>query len=86
MLMSQLYHCFDTQLKLIRQYTYDRVVSDIKKLQQKPIEEIADQLSTIHKAMLDQSMKSFERKAQSLIIQDSGWDQKVALHCNDLKS
>lgn len=31
-LLSQLYHCFDSQLKKIRQYTYDKVVGEIKKL------------------------------------------------------
>ena len=32
-ILAQLYHCFDSQLKLIRQYTYDKVVSEVKKLQ-----------------------------------------------------
>lgn len=37
-LMAQLYSCFDSQLKLIRQYTYDKVTTEIKKLQSKPLE------------------------------------------------
>ena len=41
-LLSQLYFLFDSQLKLIRQYTYDKVSVEIKKLHHKPLEEVAE--------------------------------------------
>ncbi len=52
-LLTQLYHCFDSQLKMIRQYTYDKVVTEIRKLQTKPLEEVADQLDAILKALVE---------------------------------
>jgi len=38
---------------MIRSYTYDKVVSEIKKLQTKPLEEVADQLNAILKALVE---------------------------------
>jgi len=53
---------------MIRQYTYDKVVSEIKKLQSKPLEEVASQLNAILKALVEQNMKSYTRKANSLVL------------------
>ena len=85
-LYSQLYSCFDSQLKLIRQRTYDKVGTEIKKLQQKPLEEVADQLAKILNALISQNMQSYASKAKSLVIAGSGWEQKVALHTKDLQN
>lgn len=63
-LFASMYSCFDSQLKLIRQRTYDKVGTEIKKLQQKPLEEVADQLAKILNALISQNMQSYASKAQ----------------------
>ena len=73
-------------MKVIRQSTADKVKAEIRKLQTKPLEEVADSLATILNALLDTNMKSYQRKAKSIVMEGSDWEQKVALHTNDLKS
>lgn len=82
---GNLYLCFDAQLSKIRQHTYDKVTTEIKKLQTKPLEEVADQLNAILKALLSTNIESYTSKAQSLLIEASGWDEAVALHTTNLK-
>jgi hypothetical protein len=40
----------------------------------------------ILKAIGDSSLSSFSKRAESLIIEGSGWDQKVASHRSDLNA
>ena len=47
---------------------------------------MADQLNKILLTLTEQSMKSYRRKAESLVIEGSGWEHNVALHSTDLQS
>ena len=60
--------------------------ADIRKLEQKSLDEVADQLAKILTALIDGNMQSYSRKVNALIIDGSGWDQKVALSSTELES
>ncbi len=85
-LFASMYSCFDSQLKLIRQRTFNKVETEMKKLNSKPLEEVADQLAKILNALISQNMQSFASKAKALVIEGSDWEQKVALHTTDLQN
>ena len=84
--LQSLFLCFDSQLKMLNQTTYQKVDSEIKKLEKKDLDEICDNLSAILTALRDSNISSFKRRADSLVIEGSGWDTKVAAHKNDLTS
>ena len=83
---SQLYNAFDAQLKFIRKYTNDKVSNEIKKLHQKPLEDVAEKLSVILDKLLTSNMQSYTRKAQSLAVPGCDWDNKVVDNSTDLQS
>lgn len=85
-IISLLYLCFDSQLKVARQSTYNKVVSEIKKLEAKDLDSIVDNLAKIMDALLEANLKSFNKKSESLVFEGSGWEPKVELHKSDLKS
>lgn len=85
-LLTLLFSCFDSQLKMLRQTTYSKVENEVKKLERKELDEICDNLSEILQALLDQSTKSFALKSDSLILEGSGWHSKVDAHKVDLQS
>lgn len=43
-------------------------------------------LNTILKTLLESNTTSFNRKAEAMLIPESGWDSKVVSHKEDLKS
>jgi len=71
---------------MLRQITYQKVEGEVKKLEKKDLDEICDNLSAILHAILDSSMSSFKKRAEALIIDGSGWENKVSAHKNDLNS
>ncbi len=71
---------------MLRQTTYAKVETEVKKLERKELDEICDNLSEILQALLQQSTKSFDLKADSLIVEGSGWHSKVDAHKVDLQS
>jgi len=50
------------------------------------LEEVAEKLEKILKALISSNLQSFQRKAEQLVIADSGWEHKVTLHAVDLES
>ena len=83
---KQLYLCFDSQLTMIRNYTYDKVNGDIRKLEKRSLDETAHQLAKILNTLIDGNMKSYEKKVNALIMAGSGWDVKVSLSTKELDS
>jgi|LauGreDrversion4_2_1035121.scaffolds.fasta_scaffold228475_1 hypothetical protein len=71
---------------MLRQITYQKVEGEVKKLEKKDLDEICDNLSTILHAILESSMGSFKKRAEALVIEGSGWENKVSAHRNDLNS
>lgn len=67
-MLAQLYHCFDSQLKLIRQHTYEKVNGEIKKLQSMDVEKVAEKLNKILTALTKSNMESYKKKSESLVI------------------
>ena len=53
---------------------------DIKKLEQKNLDDVADQLAKILNTLVNSSIESFTRKATALIMEGSNWNTKVAIH------
>lgn len=82
--LTALFPCFDCQLKSLRQQAYLKVEQEVKKLERKEMEEICEQLSDILNALHTNSIKSFDKKAESLVIEGSGWSTKVEAHRVDL--
>ena len=72
-LISQLYQCFDSQLKLHRQRTFKVVESDVRKLEKKPLEEVADHCSRILEKLIQENMKRFEQKSSNLVLENTDW-------------
>lgn len=70
---------------MVRASTYEKVQAEIKKLEGKPLDSIVDNLNKILAMLVEQSEGSFSRKAHGLVMEGSGWDQKVVMHERDLK-
>jgi hypothetical protein len=60
------------------------VEQEVKKLERKELEEICEQLNDILSALHTQSITSFNKKAESLVIEGTGWSSKVDAHKVDL--
>ena len=73
-------------MKITRNYTYDKVKTDIRKLEQKSLDDIADKLASVLNALIDGNMQRYRQKVEALIIENSGWEQKVALSSEELES
>ena len=73
-LLSELYQCFDSQLKLHRQRTFKVVESDVRKLEKKPLEEVADHCSRILEKLIQENMKRFEQKSSNLVLENTDWE------------
>lgn len=84
-LTQSLYQCFDSQLKMLRKQSYDKVTSEVRKLEAKPLDEVGDRLSEILTKLVEASIGSYERKADALVPAGSGWEQKVSLHKQELQ-
>jgi hypothetical protein len=72
--LQNLYLCFDSQLKMLSQTTQQKVDSELKKLEKKDLDEVCENLSAILKALSDSNINSFAKRADSLIIEGSGWE------------
>ena len=83
---SELYLAFDSQLKIIRNYTYDKVKSDIKKLEQRNLDDVADKLASILNKLIEGNMASYGQKVKKLVVEGSGWDQRIELSTKELDS
>lgn len=51
-----------------------------------PIEEVADNLQQILDKLIEESMKSYARKAGGLVMKKSDWRGKITHHSADLKN
>ena len=65
---------------MIGQTSQDKVTTDIKKLEQKNLDDVADQLAKILNTLVESTIGSFTRKAESLVMDGSGWGIKVNIH------
>ena len=59
---------------MLSQTTQQKVDSELKKLEKKDLDEVCENLSAILKALSDSIMNSFAKRADSLIIEGSGWE------------
>ena len=84
MLMQNLFLCFDSQQKLISTSTYEKFRGEVRKLEQKSLDDIADKLAKILDALVEASMASYTKKVEGLVIEGSGWDHKITLAKRDL--
>ena len=78
-LMLQLYQAFEVQVKFCRDYQNDKVLTETKKLEQKPLEEIAEILSSVLNTLFKSNLDSYERKLNNITLDGSGWQDKVSL-------
>jgi hypothetical protein len=78
--LQLVFSCFDSQIKVMRQTTYTKVDSEIKKLEKKGLQQVCDHLSVILAELLDSHLRSFRQKAGQLVIEHSGWESKIDAH------
>jgi hypothetical protein len=71
---------------MLRQYQESKVHTEIKKLETKDLDQVCSNLSALLKSLLETNTASFNRKAETMLIPESGWDTKVVSHKEDLKS
>ena len=64
----------------------NKVSGEIKKLHGLPVEDVADNLDRILEKLIEESMKSYARKAGSLVMKNSDWRGKITHHSSDLKN
>ena len=69
---------------MLEKHAHEKVSTNIKKLGQQNLDDIADNLSKILKTLVDSSLESFERKANALVMEGSGWSDKVNIHKTSL--
>ena len=60
------------------------MTTDIKKLEQKDLDDVADQLAKILNTLVSSSIEGFTRKAKALVMEGSNWNTKVAIHRSTL--
>lgn len=71
---------------MLSQATFNKVQTEINKLQKKDLDEIIDRLQKILSQLLQSNIESFERKAFALVFEGSGWDSQVASTLSELKT
>lgn len=69
---------------MVRTTTYNSVQVVTQRLESTPIDQVCDNLAEIFDDLMKQSSQTFAKKAESLIIEDSSWGNKVQAHIVDL--
>lgn len=69
---------------MVRTTTYNSVQVVTQRLESTPIDQVCDNLAEIFEDLMKQSSLTFAKKAESLIIEDSSWGNKVQAHTVDL--
>lgn len=75
---------FDSQLKILRQNTFTKVDTEVKKIEKRDLKEVCDNLGEILSTLITSNLNSFIKNAQALVIEHSGWDSKLESHRVDL--
>ena len=61
-------------------------MTDIRKLEGKNLDDVAEQLSNILDTLAVSSVESYKRKAEKLVMKGSNWGMKVQIHAATLKA
>ena len=71
---------------MLGQQAQEKVMTDIRKLEGKNLDDVAEQLSKILDTLAVSSVESYKRKADKLVMKGSNWAMKVQIHAATLKA
>ena len=70
---------------MLGQTAQEKVTTDVKKLEAKNLDDVADQLAKILNTLLESTLNNYTKKADALVMEGSGWAMKVNLSKGTLK-
>ena len=71
---------------MLREKAESKFESDVKSLKSRNMDDVAFSLNSILQTLFDQQTKSFAKLSKGLLIEGSGWADRVNAHSVDLKN
>jgi len=84
-IMSQLFFSFDAQMKVLKHRVLESFKTEIKKLEARELDEVANSIAKILEALKEAKIGSYKRHSDELLFDGSGWEKHVILHVTEIK-